>query len=426
MWGESADTPAVAPAGLVVAMGPAGYFDTPGAPAKVLAYPDGRNDGSPFVPPLLNPIHFESLARHMARPDEHPASALRPSGRTVGAPGQGWEARSMMPDGGEGPHAQRLAEYFVVPRIGSRRARLLWKRPRRGRRDAEPIPLVPNLVEVHFPVDALPPTVAAMVHAVAEAAQVDVAMPGVSALTVLAAAAGGRAEIEVRPGWREPLCLYAATVAGPGERKSAVQAAMTKPLLDVEAELAATGADTRVEMATLKQIADKDADRARAAASTAAGDKKDAQQAEAVSMALLAESIAVPTVPHLIADDITPEAAASLLAAQGGRLAIISAESGIFDIISGRYSGSIPSLDLWLKGHSGDPLKVDRKGRDPEYIRRPALTLGLMLQPSALAKIGRQEPFRGRGLLARILYSQPGSKVGHRKPGADPVPSEVA
>src|SRR5262249_48807937 len=117
---------------------------------------------------------------------------------------------------------------------------------------------------------------------------------------------------------------------------------------------------------------------------------------------------------------------ASLLCEQGGRLAIISAEGGIFDVIAGRYSANIPHLDVWLKGHAGDPLRVDRKGRDPEYIPRPALTLGLMIQPDVLATIGRNTAFRGRGLLARFLYALPGSKVGHRRAGATPVPDEIA
>jgi hypothetical protein len=54
-----------------------------------------------------------------------------------------------------------------------------------------------------------------------------------------------------------------------------------------------------------------------------------------------------------------------LLAAivDGGRMAIISAEGGLFDILAGRYSNGVPALDVWLKGHAGDPLRIDRKGR---------------------------------------------------------------
>ena len=44
-------------------------------------------------------------------------------------------------------------------------------------------------------------------------------------------------------------------------------------------------------------------------------------------------------------------------------------------------------MDLWLKGHSGDPLRVDRKSRAPEYIPKPALSLGLVIQPQVLYSI---------------------------------------
>jgi hypothetical protein len=113
----------------------------------------------------------------------------------------------------------------------------------------------------------------------------------------------------------------------------------------------------------------------------------------------------VPVLPRLIADDITVEAAASLLAEQNGRLAVLSAEGGIFATLAGRYSSGQPNLEVFLKGHAGDLLRVDRKGRPAEHIPQPALTLGLAVQPEVLRDIARMPGFRGRGLLARILYS---------------------
>lgn len=146
---------------------------------------------------------------------------------------------------------------------------------------------------------------------------------------------------------------------------------------------------------------------------------------EAISATTMAEEINVPPVPRLVADDVTPEACISLMAEQGGRLAVISGEGGIFEIISGRYSNNVPTLDVWLKGHSGDQLHVDRKGRVPEYIKRPALTLVLMVQPALLRKLSHRDLFRGRGLLARFLYALPTSRVGKRKIGSPPIPAAV-
>jgi len=281
--------------------------------------------------------------------------------------------------------------------------------------DGDPIPLTQQVRISPFPADSLPKPIAEMVQAVSEATQTDPAMPGTSALSVLSACTGGHAEIEIRHGWREPLCLYTATIAAPGERKSAVQMSMAQPLLDVEQRLADAGKVTRMEAETRKQVAEQTAAKLKQQAAKATNtDAWSGAMADAIGAATMADSIAVPPIPRLVADDITPEAAATLLAEQGGRLAIISAEGGIFDIIAGRYNNNVPNMDLWLKGHSGDPLKVDRKGRLPENVRRPALTLGLMIQPAVLNIVAANRQFRGRGFLARILYSCPVSRVGRR------------
>lgn len=69
-----------------------------------------------------------------------------------------------------------------------------------------------------------------------------------SAVTDLAATAGGRVQIEIRPGWREPVNLYTVIVAHPGERKSAVLDTMTGPLIEAEQALADAGRAERVEL----------------------------------------------------------------------------------------------------------------------------------------------------------------------------------
>jgi replicative DNA helicase len=288
--------------------------------------------------------------------------------------------------------------------------------------DGDPLPLTAAVELPPFPVNSFPRHIAKMVCAVSEATQTDPAMAGTSAISALSACTGGLAEIEIRPGWREPLCTYSVTIAAPGERKSAVQLVMSRPILDVEARLAGDDEPDRLEALTRKQIASKAAERLRNIA--AQPPKKDddestydrqAAMADAIKADAFADEIEVPPITRILADDVTPEAAASLLAEQGGRIAILSSEGGIFDILAGRYSRSIPNLDLFLKAHSGDPVRVDRKGRAPEYIRRPALTLGLMVQPVVLTAIAANREFRGRGLLARFNYAFPVSRVGHRK-----------
>jgi replicative DNA helicase len=99
----------------------------------------------------------------------------------------------------------------------------------------------------------------------------------------------------------------------------------------------------------------------------------------------------------------------------------------VFDQMACRYNQTAsPNLGVYLKGHAGDLLKVDRRGRPPEYVRRPCLTIGLTVQPEVLQGLASRPGFRGRGLLARFLYSLPESLVGRRQAGAPPVPTPVA
>lgn len=246
-----------------------------------------------------------------------------------------------------------------------------------------------------FPVDAMPCWLAEQVAAVAEFTQTPPDLAGCIALAALSTAAGGRAVVEVRGPWREPLNLYTAVAMHAGSRKSAVFALMTEPLMQAEQQLAEQGRVARVEAEQSRRLAEQRARRAEAAAAERDGERESV--AAALDAALQAENQEIPAVPRLVADDVTAEAAASLPAEQGGRLAILSAEGGVFATMAGRYTNGAPNLEVLLKGHAGDMLRVDRKGRPAEHIAQPALTLGLAVQPDVLRDIARMPGFRGRG-----------------------------
>ena len=285
-----------------------------------------------------------------------------------------------------------------------------------------PLSTVGDLPE--FPVKSLPQWGAAMVEAVAESTQTPPDLAGVVYLGVLAAAAGGRAEVEVQPGWREPVNLYAAPAMPPGSRKSAVFREMTAPLLDAERALQESARADISESAISLEIAQEQAKRA---VSEAAKKGTDEAKADAIATAQFASSLTVPGWPRLVADDTTPEALISLLCEQGGRMAVLSAEGDLFDIMSGRYSrdAQVPNLGVFLKGHAGDLLLVDRKGREPERIERPALTIVVTIQPQVLLDIARRPVLRGRGLLARVLYCLPPDTVGFRRIEVETVPDDI-
>lgn len=168
--------------------------------------------------------------------------------------------------------------------------------------------------------------------------------------------------MEVRGSWREPTNLYTVVVLPPGSRKSAVFAAMVAPILAAEKALIERTAPAIIEAELSAKVAGKTAEKAALAAANADASGRDTLIAEATAAAMNSEAITVPAKPRLVADDVTSETAASLLAEQGGRLAVLSPEGGIFATIAGRYSGT-PNLEVFLKGHAGDLMRVDRRSR---------------------------------------------------------------
>lgn len=221
----------------------------------------------------------------------------------------------------------------------------------------EPIPISETKDDLPvFPVHCFPTAVGEYITALSENTQTSVDMAAVVALGILAVATQRYYRIEGNSGYYEPLNLYVLLVAEPGERKSSIMQSFIRFLNDYE------------------------------------------------------ETNHV----RLYADDCSSEALTTLLAENDGLMAVISAEGSIFDIIAGRYTGQKVNLDVWLKGHCGDEIRVDRKKRDAEYIHNPRLTTVLAVQPSVLEEVMGNRVMNGRGLVARFLMAIPASRIGKR------------
>src|SRR5690606_7418544 len=96
---------------------------------------------------------------------------------------------------------------------------------------------------------------------------------------------------------------------------------------------------------------------------------------------------AVPPLPRVLADDATPEALVRLLA-DHGRIAVVAAEGDVLRIVDGRYArDGAARLGELTRAWSGDPIRVDRIGREPVHVPRPALTLALAVQPSVVPSL---------------------------------------
>lgn len=268
-----------------------------------------------------------------------------------------------------------------------------------------------------FPLIASPLCCVIWPAGVAETTQTSPAMAGTMALACLAAAVAGKFEIEPKPDYREPLNLYTLIAADPAERKSATLALMTAPLYRFQSE---ENARRAFDIQAYK-------DQREALETELAKIKRDKKPDKTERMAdKRREMDALPVVEPvcIIADDVTPEVAASLLAENHGILSIFSAEGGIFGNLAGRYSNGQPNLSTFLKAHSGDPIRIDRRGRK-EAIDKPALTCCLCVQIGVLTDVLKNKAFRETGLCARFLYCTPPSRLGERAYNTTPLDSAV-
>jgi hypothetical protein len=205
----------------------------------------------------------------------------------------------------------------------------------------------------------------------------------------------------------------------PGNRKSAVFADALRPLREIERSLVDAARPDVARAQSERRQREGRLKRLEQAASK--GDETAAELARELAAELALET--VPVLPLLIVEDATHESLEVRLAEQGGRLASMSVEGGVFDLMAGLYSRNGETrFTVYQKGHSGDDFRIDRLSRPAVDVKRPALTCAYVIQPIVIESLSKHPEFRGRGLLARFLYAAPASWIGHREIGPLPMP----
>lgn len=294
-----------------------------------------------------------------------------------------------------------------------------------------PIPL-DSFDRPPFPLEVLPPRMREMVRALAVAHQVDAALPAFLSLATLSTVVAKRRHVIIRAGWIEPINLWLLAPLPSANRKSPVLKEIVAPITQWQREEAER---LRPESERVKNLRDVEERRLEAIKKELARGQQQGDDyyrlrgdLESITSALATDpALAVPVVPLLLMDDHTPESLAENMARNGGRMGILSAEGGPFDIMAGRHSkdGKTANLDIYLKGHAGEDVAIHRLSREAGSIEAAALTLGIAPQPEVVQALSSKPGFAGRGLLARCLYAYPISTVGHRVIAAPPVPEYV-
>ena len=231
----------------------------------------------------------------------------------------------------------------------------------------DPIPFDDYSKLPEFPSEILPEAGREMVEAVAKVNQVDKGLPGSMYLSALSTCLSKKVQVDLGT-HTEPVNIYTCPILDPGERKTSTMNLMMTPIYKYQEEKA-------------REVL---------------GDKEEP--------------------PVYIVDDITSEALFKVMSENNERMSVISAEGGIFGIMSGRYNGnSNGNIDVYLKGHAGDPCSNHRIGRKSQSMDSPSLTICLAVQQDIIREIGSNKQFRGRGLIGRLLFSYCQHKAGYRK-----------
>jgi len=301
------------------------------------------------------------------------------------------------------------------------------------RAEATPWPKPRNLTKATHPTldlgKAIPPGLdrfRQFCAAVAESLQVPPDAVAPLALGIVAGALGRSIETRVSPDWVETESLWFAVLMEAGERKSSLVSLLSRPVTDWQRD------ETEHLRAALASYAERrrcvsaelDATRATLAKTKPNTPERDEKVARVIDLADELDRLPVLAAPCLTVADLTPEALRDLLRANGEKALWAAPEVDAAALLGSRHSKAGPNFDLFLKAFSGDAAPAHRVGRDVS-LERPALSMALCVQPSAVAEVLRDAYAKDRGLVPRLCLISPRSTLGARRLNPEPVPPEL-
>jgi Protein of unknown function (DUF3987) len=239
-----------------------------------------------------------------------------------------------------------------------------------------PVPLTEEPDVEPFPITTLPARLVAFVEDVAHARGCPTDYVAVPVLALAGAAIGARRALEVKVGWRERPCLYAAVIGPPGSAKTPALSAVAAP---VYAEQTRRMDDYRP--------------------------RKELWRREGGEKSTLPK----PVLQSVFVSDITTEKLACLLQENPLGLAIIRDELAGWVAGMDQYKakGKGGDRQFFLSAWAGEPVRVDRKNQDePLLVPHPFVAVIGGLPPALLTRL-RGERGIADGFFDRILFSYP-------------------
>lgn len=276
----------------------------------------------------------------------------------------------------------------------------------------DPIPFGYYSKLPEFPIKALDGMGAEIVMEASDVVQIDPGLAGNFYLGVLSTCLNFEIDLITH---KEKNNLYLAAFAPSGERKSATARILTQPIYDYQLDIREKMQNTiRIATINYNTLEKRLNNLQKWAAEEDDPIKRQNLLLEANDISKQMHENPVPENLTLVVDDITTEELGKIMVQNNERMAILSAESGILQLIAGYYCHNDGNLDLYLKSYSGDAWSCNRVGRNSQSMMNPTLTISISPQHAVLTSIGQNKQFRGRGLLSRFLYSICKPQAGFR------------
>ena len=244
---------------------------------------------------------------------------------------------------------------------------------------------------VPFPTHLLPQHVWKYVSESAGSIGCDPSFVALPMLCGLAAAIGTTHCIELKRGWTEPAILWAAINGESGTAKSPALELALRPFCRQQCAAMKEHAQRKEQFAIDLEEFERELARWRKSKSDTAPPTKPA----------------APILKRSWTDETTVESIAEKLTLNPRGLLMKRDElSGWFNF--DRYTNGKGGGDVarYLEMHGGRPLLVDRKGIDPLYVARAALSITGGIQPQTLRRELRTQ-YVDNGLSARLLFASP-------------------
>lgn len=268
-----------------------------------------------------------------------------------------------------------------------------------------------------YPVDTLPPTMAAAVREVQAYVQAPMAMLGSAALGALSAAAQPLVDVDRDRTLTGPCSLFLLTIGESGERKSSCDGYFTAVITQWERDERERLGPAIKEAESKHSAWSAQCLGVRQAITNASKNNKPTSELDARLVELAAIEPARVQVPQLLWGDTTPEELGFGLTKGRPSVAIMSSEAGVVLGSHGMGKDSQQrNLGLLNTLWDGGRHTVNRRTSESYVVEGARLTMSLATQEVSLRAFvdGGKGLARGMGFFARFLISWPVSTQGFR------------